>query len=129
MSLFLLKLGSWWSSKAWPWTKANWRWFVFFPVMVFVWAAGKRSGNITVVSDDEESDAAKDFQDKVEKDTTNKVEQLDEARRARVEEVVETHKKTMASLSGDQKAQADELLKDPEELNSFLHSVGTRQRQ
>ena len=129
MPLFLLKLGSWWSSKAWPWTKANWRWFVLFPVMVFVWAAGKRSGNITVVSDDEESDAAKDFQDKVEKDTTNKVEQLDEARRARVEEVVETHKKTMASLSGDQKAQADELLKDPEELNSFLHSVGTRQRQ
>lgn len=128
MLLLFYKLGRWWAATAWPWLKANWKWVILFPVMLVVWLSGKRSGAVTVTNDDHESNEAEAYRDQVEAQAAAKVEALDVTRKERVKAVVAEHKETIEQLNRDQQAQADELLEDPEELNSFLLNVGRRQR-
>lgn len=129
MLLLLVKAGRWCSSIAWPWVRKNWKWLIFFPVVLVVWLLGKRSGRVTVVTDDSESDAAQVFREDAEADTAARVARLDEERREAVEEAVEGHKTAVTRQSQNQQDGAEELLGEPERLNSFLHDVGRNQRK
>lgn len=119
----------WWKRAGWPWLKKHWKWFILFPFMLVVWLYGKRSGRVTVVSDDAESDAAKDFRDRVRADADRKVAKLDEARQEGVDAAMDVHKVAVAEHVASQKDDTEELMDDPQKLNSFLQGVGKRQRE
>ncbi len=124
MPIFLLQFSMWWKTTAWPWLKKYWYWPLSAIGALVLYLLGRSHGATTVVASNEESSAAQDFRTKVEAETAFKVAKLDSARLARENEVLREHAETVKALTDEQKAQALELSKDPEELNSFLLRVG-----
>jgi hypothetical protein len=127
--LFLVRLGAWWVGTAWPFLKKNWRWLLLFPVMLVVWAWGRRAGSVTVVNDDHESDEAERFRAAVEAKAAEDVRLLERKRSEEVQEVLQGVSISTEAQLDDQETKAADLINDPKKLNTFLHDVGKRQRQ
>lgn len=120
----------WWSTKAWPWLKANWQW-IFFPVgilllvlrliprgVVTVDPTAKADGRAAAEKAKREADAAAE---KARRDAELAAEQA--ALRARLEAVRAEHRTKLQKLTEDQMAQAASLEDDPEALNDFLRGL------
>ena len=127
-----MSLALWWSLVAWPWLKRNWLYVLFFPVVIFAFVIayiqGKHDGRIVVVDKREESDQAREFEKKVEQRKQDAVDELERELVERTEAVVKEHVKTIDKLTKEQKARADELLDNPDELRRYLLDVGKRAR-
>lgn len=118
----------WVKGTAWPWLKKNWMWVILFPVALIIYLTGRSHGEVVVVNDDHESDAAKKRIEDIDKRVAE--EKAEEAvklwRRTRA--VIEEHQETVDNLTEEQDKEVDELLKDPDTLNEYLLEVGKRAR-
>ena len=126
--MFLLVAWNWLKTKAWPWFKKYWMWVILFPIALVAYLLGRDHGEVKVINDDHESDAAKkkieDIEALVEEEKEEaKVELLEKSKK-----VIEEHKETLAELTEEQNDQVDELLEDPDALNDYLLDVGKRAR-
>ena len=119
----------WWTLKAWPWLKKHWKWFVLFPAMLVVWLAGRRSGEVTVVDKREESDGARERKEELEAKADKAKDEARKEARRRTQEVMTKHLETVEKLDKEQRAKVNDLIDDPEELNSFLLQVGKDMRK
>lgn len=125
---FWMKLSVWWSTKAGPWLRKNWMWVLLFPLALAAYLFGRDHGKVVVVDKREESDAAAEFEKKVEAKKQAAIDALDKQLAERTEEVVKEHVDTINKLTEKQQAEADELLDNPDALRNYLLNVGGRAR-
>jgi vacuolar-type H+-ATPase subunit I/STV1 len=118
----------WWLTKGWPWLKKNWMWVLLFPVALLAFLFGRDRGKVVVVDERRESDAARDFERKVEERRQAAVGELDRQLVERTGAVVQEHREELNKLTEEQRAAAEELLGDPDALRSYLLQVGSRAR-
>lgn len=118
----------WWLTKGWPWTRKNWMWLLLFPVALFAFLFGRDRGKVVVVDARKESDAASDFVKKVEEKKQAAEDKLEQELVERMSAVIEEHREAVNSLTEEQKAEADQLLDDPDALRGYLLQVGSRAR-
>jgi hypothetical protein len=127
-----MSVALWWSLVAWPWLKKNWLYVLFFPVValafVIAYIQGKSAGRVVVVDKREESDAAAEFEKKVEARKQSAIDELDRQLAERTEEVVKEHTDAINKLTEKQRGEADELLDNPDALRQYLLGVGGRAR-
>lgn len=118
----------WWLTTGWPWLKKNWMWVLLFPVALLAFLFGRDRGKVVVVDERRESDAARDFERKVEERRQAAVGELDRQLVERTGAVVQEHREELNKLTEEQRAAAEELLGDPDALRSYLLQVGSRAR-
>lgn len=108
--------------------KKNWMWVLLFPVALLAFLFGRDRGKVVVVDERRESDAARDFERKVEERRQAAVGELDRQLVERTGAVVQEHREELNKLTEEQRAAAEELLEDPDALRSYLLQVGSRAR-
>lgn len=118
----------WWLTKGWPWLKKNWMWVLLFPVALVAFLFGRDRGKVVVVDERRESDAARDFERKVEERRQAAAGELDRQLAERTGAVVQEHREELNKLTEEQRAAAEELLGDPDALRSYLLQVSSRAR-
>jgi len=116
----------WWNQKALPWLKKYGPWIIF-PLGLLLLAVKVFGGTRTQVVSSELTRAA-EATDEADDEATQKIELSEAKRTDRVAEIHEEHAETVKGLTDEQMAKANELLEDPEELNSFLLDVGKQVR-
>lgn len=125
---FWIVLSLWWTEKALPWLKRNWMWLLL-PVGIILFLLGRGSKptrKIDVVSTKLHGADAK--REELKKELAEKVKELDDEKVDKISTVVKEHKETIEKLTNEQKGEADNLLGDPDKLNSYLLEVGRRVR-
>lgn len=121
----------WWTTKAWPWLQANWRW-ILFPIGALLFLAELAShmnhGSPDPLfnadgraAEEKKKRDADDSAAAAARATALAAEQ--EAVKVRLAAVHKEHQKTLQKLNADQMAQATTLEGDPEALNAFLRSL------
>lgn len=118
----------WWLTIGWPWLKKNWMWVLLFPVALVAFLFGRDRGKVVVVDERRESDAARDFERKVEERRQAAAGELDRQLAERTGAVVQEHREELNKLTEEQRAAAEELLGDPDALRSYLLQVSSRAR-
>jgi gas vesicle protein len=103
-------------------------WLLLFPVALFAFLFGRDRGKVVVVDARKESDAASDFVKKVEEKKQAAEDKLEQELVERMSAVIEEHREAVNSLTEEQKAEADQLLDDPDALRGYLLQVGSRAR-
>ena len=123
----------WWlavkkaASATWVWLKKYWQWLLL-PVGVALYFLGRKQGGVKVIADREESDAARALKEKIEAKAAEEQEEAKAELLRKSKEVVERNQEVIEKLTDKQKQMADEMLDDPEALNSFLLDVGRKVR-
>ncbi len=117
---------AWWTTKAWPWLKKNWWLVLLAPVGVLVVINKVFRPHIKVTSS--ELTGAADEAHKASAEAARRIETLQAERDARVSQIHEEHEETVKVLTDEQAAKVNDLLEDPEELNSYLLDVGKKVR-
>jgi hypothetical protein len=112
-----------WAIKAWVWLRANWKWLIL-PVGVLLWVLGRLSAKKPPdVVAPELLGAAKGIQaasDKASLDLANAARAKD----AEITLVDGVHSDAVHKAVQAQENKYEELKDKPEEVNSFLASVG-----
>jgi hypothetical protein len=126
--LFLLKVWGWLRTKAWPWFKKYWMWVLLFPLALVIYLTGRSHGEVVVVNDDHESDAAKKKIADVETRAAAEREKAKSELLRKSAKVIEEHQEAVNDLTEEQEGKVDELLEDPDALNEYLLEVGRRAR-
>jgi hypothetical protein len=119
----------WLKGTAWPWLKKHWRWVILFPAMLVVWLLGRRSGSVTVIDSRKESSEAAELKAKLEAQAAEAKEEAKQEARAKSMQLLQDHEKAVNELSAEQQGKMQELLDEPEKLNSFLLDVGKGMRK
>jgi len=119
-------VSKWWNEKARPWLKKNWWAVVLFPLGILIIINKVFRPHLTVVTSEISGAAA--AKEEIDAEADKQRAEADAKRTERLAEVQEQHAETVAALTTEQAAKVEELLKDPEELNSFLLSVGKKVR-
>jgi hypothetical protein len=114
--------------KAWEWFKKNWMWVILFPVALAAYLFGRDHGEVTVLTDDTESDAAKKRIEDIDKQVAEERAEETVKLWKRTRAVIEEHRETVDNLTEEQDKEVDELLKDPDALNEYLLEVGRKAR-
>jgi hypothetical protein len=123
-----MTLSLWWTYKAKPWLKKNWMWLLL-PVGILLFIFGRTSKptrKIDVVSTKLHGADVK--REELKAELEDKVKELDDEKADKIAKVVIEHKGVIDSMTDEQKEKADELLEDPDELNSYLLNVGQHVR-
>lgn len=126
--MFLLTVWRWLKTKAWPWLKKYWAWVLLFPIMLCVYLLGRGHGEVKVINDDHESDAAKKKIADVETRAAAEKEQAKSELLKKSAKVIGEHQEAVNNLTEEQEGKVDELLEDPDALNEYLLEVGRRVR-
>ncbi len=124
----LVLLQAWnWLKRVWLWLKKYWMWLLL-PVGVVVFLVGRFTSRKPpdVVAPELLGAADKKLEEdeKAEREREEAKTKLVE----RVAEVKREHQEVIEKLDDKQKGRVEELLEDPEELNSFLLEVGKEVR-
>lgn len=119
-------MNAWWAGKAWPWLKKNWQW-VLVPIGVLLFATKLLGGRRTTVVASELTGAA-EVEREAEAVANREKAEATKRRLTRLRVVKEEHAEAVKVLTKEQAARVDELLEDPEGLNSYLLDVGKQVR-
>ena len=128
MPLFLLSAWGWLKNKAWPWFKKYWMWVILFPIALAVYLLGRSHGEVVVINDDQESDAAGKKIADVETRAAAEKEAAKSELLRKSAKVISEHRNTVSKLTEEQDQQVDELLENPDSLNAYLLRVGRDSR-
>ena len=115
--------------KVWEWVKKYWM-YLLFPVGLVVGIVSMlgRSKTPTPVVAPELLEAERDRL-LAEEEAAKKIREAEAKHAAEIKEIEEKYAATIAKLTQEQKERVEELREDPNELNSFLLSVGKSMRQ
>ena len=115
--------------KVWEWAKKYWM-YLLFPVglVVGIVTMLSRTKTPTPVVAPELLEAEKDKL-LAEEEAAKKIREAEAKHAAEVKEIEEKYAATIATLTQKQQERVEELRKDPNELNSFLLSVGKSMRE
>lgn len=112
--------------RGWVWVKAHWKWVVA--------AVGALAGfvllgrnKLTVVAP--ALVGADDKKRQIEAEVTKEIDAVEADRLQQLDAVHAAHAEVVATLNLQQQAKVAELSSDPQALNSFLLSVGKKQRE
>lgn len=113
----------WWTTKAWPWLKANWQW-IFFPVglllLVLELASRLRPGVVTIDPTKEADERAK-----IEEETRERQLAAERARLAEEQKrIADEAEKEREAREKAQSAEVEALRNDPEELKRRMLAAG-----
>lgn len=115
---------------AWGWVKMHWRWLLF-PVGILLFLLGRLTRKSTPVV--QVVSPALEGHDKVDQELQKKLDasltQVDEQKQKQLLDIETEHAATIKTLTDDQKKQMADLRSDPDQLASFLKSVGDSARQ
>jgi hypothetical protein len=127
--LLLVKAWGWLKTKAWPWLKKNWMWVILFPIALIAYLFGRDHGEVVVINDDQESDAASKKIADVETLAAAEKEEAKAELLRKSAKVISEHRESVDKLTEKQVEVVDELLHDPDALNEYLLSVGREARE
>jgi hypothetical protein len=117
---------AWWNQKALPWLK-KWGPWIIFPLGLLLLAVKVFRGTPGQVVSTGLQEAAAPINE-ANAEAAEKEEAARAERDKRVAEVHEVHAETVKGLTDEQMGKVNDLLEDPEELNSYLLGVGKRVR-
>jgi hypothetical protein len=120
----LRKAKIWWSSKALPWLKKNWKWVVF-PIGILLLLANRSRGPQASSELAGAAKAAEKINKKAEVKAAEAAADLEEG----VADAVEEHDEVVLDLIEETKKNTDEIRKDPEKVNKFLKGVSDKVRK
>lgn len=119
MPLFLLRFGSWWSSKAWPWLKENWLLVVLFPLGLLALGGIKRRPKVVST----ELSGADEVEREARAARDEGVAEAQEDHAEEVAEALEERDEDVGGLVTDQERRAENP-PEGENLTDFLKDVG-----
>lgn len=111
----------WWSDKAKPWLKRNWKWIILPVGILMAIVSMPRRRKLQASS--ELLGAAK-VEREAEAVADAAVEKAKAEKEVALQAIEEDHAKVIEELTDEQRGQVEELREDPEKLNSFLMGVG-----
>ena len=112
-----------WLTKAWEWTKKNWKWLLF-PIGVTLFLLGKVSQRSLPPVLAPELVGAEEERIKANEEAEEEKVEAKVEKEKKIEAVEKEHAETIKALTDEQAEKVVELKDDPEKLNSFLLDVG-----
>jgi hypothetical protein len=113
----------WWTLKALPWLKRNWKWLLF-PIGIIAFIGGfllrRRRPDVVAPELVGAAETALKANDKAEEEREEAREEKDE----KIAEIEKEHATTVAKLTRKQRDDVEELKDDPDKLNDYLLDVG-----
>lgn len=120
----------WWTTKAWPWLRANWQW-VLFPIGILLFVLRFIPRGVVTIDPTAKADqrareekARRDADAAAEKARRDTALAEEQARLAsRLAEVRQANQGKLQKLTEDQMAHAAQLEEDPDALNDWLRTL------
>jgi regulator of protease activity HflC (stomatin/prohibitin superfamily) len=115
----------WWTTKAWPWLKANWQW-VLFPIgilLLVLEVLSKMRPQVVTIDPTEKADERA----KIEEETRKRQLEAERARLAAEQQKIQDDaEKERQARTAAQAGEVDHLRQDPEELRRRMLDAGRR---